>query len=89
VIVALHVGGALCHRIVKYDGVLARMWPGGRMPSSCSQLQNKLALHARDRLRLRDSILVRIREFGARLWTGCRPSMKINGDMGEACRRAV
>jgi hypothetical protein len=40
VIVALHVGGALCHRIVKYDGVLARMWPGGQMRSSCSQLQN-------------------------------------------------
>jgi hypothetical protein len=28
-IVALHVAGALYHRIVKHDGVLARIWPGG------------------------------------------------------------
>jgi|ERR1700722_630383 cytochrome b561 len=28
-VVALHVAGALYHRIVKHDGVLARMWPGG------------------------------------------------------------
>jgi cytochrome b561 len=29
-IVALHASGALYHRFVKHDGVLARMWPGNR-----------------------------------------------------------
>jgi cytochrome b561 len=27
-IVILHAGAALYHRLVKRDGVLARMWPG-------------------------------------------------------------